>query len=136
VTPRVVLEQAFGHTVLAALLYWWLGYAESGIPQLLISLLCVALLIAGTLALAIRARRLLGGETQPERIRILIAALLLPGALAITYFLIWWIPPFEGITAQAVSMAVRWGVAYVLVLFAWLNLLQKTARAKAGMSQV
>jgi hypothetical protein len=131
-TSRLIVEQVLGHAALAALLYWWLGYAESGIPQLLLSLVCVVLLIAGTVFLAVRARGQLRATVPSAPVTTVIAVLLLPAALAVGYLLVWWVPQVEGFTAQALSMVARWGLAYLLVLLAWLNLLGKTPQHKSG----
>lgn len=51
-----------------------------------------------------------------------VAIAILLGGLCAANSLVWWIPAVGGLTAQAVSMGVRWGLAYAILLGAWLLL--------------
>jgi hypothetical protein len=62
---------------------------------------------------------------------LLYGVLFLAGAY-LPYQLIWWVPKFSGLYGQAVSMAVRFSIAYVLAVTAWLVLAAVTVRRERG----
>jgi hypothetical protein len=121
--PTLIAEQAIGYALLGAAFYWWLGFPESGIFALLLSLAAIALIAAGAVLLARHARACFPATASGSCVDGIVSLLLLLAALAAAYFLVWWIPGIESFRGQAASMAVRWGIAYLLVVIAWLNLL-------------
>ena len=116
---RPLLEQGAGLLALGVTAWLWLGIAESSLPMTLLSLVLLAALLAGLFFLARRGRR-----QQPVR-RPLAWLLGIP----VAWLLVHWVPTVEGFTLQAVSMVIRFTLAAVLTLFAWLTLLS-IARAR------
>ncbi len=133
--PGLIAGQAAGHAVLFGAFYWWLGFAESGSFALLLSLAALLLMAAGVVALARRARQQLAAAGPARPVDGVVAVLLFGAAVAIAYWLVGWVPEFEGFTTQAISMAVRWGTGYLLVVVAWLSLLAATSAGKPVESQ-
>ncbi|MEZ5351697.1 MAG: hypothetical protein R2762_03610 [Bryobacteraceae bacterium] len=133
--PGVIAESAIGYAALGAVFYWWLGFAETGGLALLLSVATVALLASGAVVLTRRARQRLASGERAGAMGGVISVLVLLAALAIAYWLVWWVPEFTGFTAQAASMAIRWGAGYLLVVLAWLNLLAATSEGKPLESQ-
>ncbi|MEZ5403312.1 MAG: hypothetical protein R2729_26770 [Bryobacteraceae bacterium] len=124
--PVLIAEQALGFAAIGGVFWWWLGFPESGTAALLLSIAALVLMIAGVVALVRRARAKLAGAPANGSDGI-VSLMLLIAALAAAYYLVWWVPDLTGFGAQAVSMAIRWGVAYLAVLLAWLNLLGATS---------
>lgn len=120
-SPRLLLEQALGLAAIGGLAYWWLGWPEGSVPQLLVSVLAIAIMLAGTVALALRGRSLVTGQRKLGAV----IGLVVCGIAAIA--LINWVPGVSGFRAQATSIALRFGAAYLLFVVAWVSLLALTS---------
>jgi hypothetical protein len=59
-----------------------------------------------------------------------VAFCLIVGTLA-PYKLVWWIPKFEGLSAQAASAGIRLGIAYLLAITGWFLLAAAVSRLSA-----
>jgi hypothetical protein len=110
--------------VLAALLTWiaafflWLGIPVATAWQVALQALSAAALVAFPVLLVVRLFRALGGAGL--RFSLLLALALCIAAvvgLYAPYKLIWWIPQVKSMTAQTVSMVVRFLVAGLLASF-------------------
>ena len=129
--PVAMLEQAAGLAVLGGLWYKWLGIAESSVSQLLLSVSTVFGMLAITLMLVARGRTRIAGPTGPT----LVALLLFAMSLAAAYYLVWWVPSVAGLRSQTISVALRFGVAFLLVVTFWANFLGSLARSGAPNTQ-
>ena len=135
--PRLIAEQLVCYAVLGYLAWLWLGMPVArwwNIAALAISAILwfVALCLAGRRA-AVALRRDSHKPPVPQRVA-LCTALGALGALA-SYTLINWVPALEGLTAQAVSFALRFGLAYFLLIFCWLLIASLTAGGKPVSTQ-
>ena len=130
--PRLLLSQTAGAAALALAKWWWLGYAESSVTQLVISALAALALAAGFVWLVVSAVRQLRQAPAP---RFMLEFLLFAASLYVAYRLVWWVPAFSSLVAQALSMAVRFGVAYLLVLTGWLSLLASISGGRPRSTQ-
>lgn len=127
--PIAVLEQMVGLAALGALWYWWLGIAESNISRSLMSLAAVFAMLAVLAATIARGRKRLSEPEAPGSAgQTLTALLLLAMSIAAAYFLIWWVPGIAGLRGQIVSVVLRFGLAFLLVVTFWANLLGSWGR--------
>lgn len=117
---RTLLEQGLGLIVLGALGWYWLGVPESSVGMTVVSLMVFLLLVAGLVLLARRGVR----QTVARRP---IAWLL---GIPVAWLLVKWVPTFEGFSMQAASMAVRFGLAFVLLLLGWVTALSLVGARK------
>ena len=129
--PVAMLEQAAGLAVLGGLWYKWLDIAESSISQLLLSAATVLAIIAIAWMLVKRGRSRISPSSGPA----LVALLLLAMSLAAAYYLVWWVPGVTGLRSQTISMVLRFGAAFVLVLTFWANFLGSLAGSGASNKQ-
>lgn len=118
--PRVLVEQVLGWGLLCGLLYWWLGLAESSISQLLLSAGGVLVILAVLVLLVGRIRRM--AAASPVRPALVPALVTLGGSILLAWWLVWWIPPVQGLRMQMISAALRFGVAYLLLVTFWVDL--------------
>jgi amino acid transporter len=121
---RVFGEQFAGLAALGALGYWWLGWPESNLAQLAVSAFVVAILLAGMVLLAVRARR---GLRATNRVMTIVAVAV---CLAAAYALVIWVPALTGFRAQAVSVVLRFGAAYLLLVTGWISFWAATSARK------
>jgi len=124
---RILAEQTAGWATLVVVTWWWLGLQESSWFWALISLCAVVLVIAGAALLAVRARRMVFSGEPRSLSRTAVGVIVFAASLALGYLLINWVPKIEGLAGQLASVILRFGLAYLLVLFAWLNLLRVTS---------
>ena len=110
---RTLLEQGLGLVVLGALGWYWLGVPESSAGMTVLSLVVFLLLVAG---LVLLARRGVKQATERRSVAWLLG-------IPVAWLLVKWVPAFEGFNMQAASMAVRFGLAFVLVLLGWVTAL-------------
>ena len=120
--PVAMLEQVAGLATVGGLWYWWLGVAESTIASFMLSIFVLLLMIVAAWLLIRRGRQRLGGESNSTG-QSLTALLLLAMSLAAAYYLIWWVPAISSLSGQTISVVLRFGVAFALVLTFWANLL-------------
>ncbi|MCC6588911.1 MAG: hypothetical protein IT168_19600 [Bryobacterales bacterium] len=118
---RTLLEQGLGLIVLGALAWYWLGVPESSAGTTVLSLVVFLALLAGILLLARRGVRQTVARWSP--------AWLL--GIPVAWLLVKWVPGFEGFTMQAASMVVRFAIAFVLLLLAWVTALSIVGSRKA-----
>ncbi len=126
--PVAMLEQAAGLAVLGGLWYNWLGIAESSISQLLLSAATVLAMIAIAWMLVKRGRTRIAPSAGPA----LVALLLFAMSLAAAYSLVWWVPGVSGLRSQTISVVLRFGAAFVLVVTFWANFLGSLSRSGAS----
>ena len=125
--PVAMLEQIVGLIALGGIWYWWLGIAESTISRTLLSVSVLLPMVAGFLFLVRRGRSRLA--RQPGSTGQSLAALLLMAmSLAAAYYLIWWVPGISSLRGQMVSMVLRFGAAFLLIITFWTNLLGSLSR--------
>ncbi len=122
--PRTLLEQSAGLGAAGALAYYWLGIAESGLWQTLLSAAAALAIVTAVTWLTLRARRQL--RADPSAGSIVMAHVIFAACAIAGYCLVWWIPAVEGFALQAASMAARFGLALFLILLGWLNLVAST----------
>ena len=128
--PRALTEQLLGFALLGVAVWWWLGLAESGLRNTLLSAAAVLFIVGGFVILCLRARNQLAAGSSP--VAVLAAfVLFIPCALA-GYWIVWWVPGFESFAMQALSMAARFAFAIFIVLASWLNLLASVGKANAA----
>lgn len=126
--PAAFAEQAAGLAALGAVWIWWLGIAESTAGRLLLSGAALLVLVAGFWLLVRRGRARLADPGQPgSPAQVFTALLLLAMSIGAAYFLIWWVPGFEGLRGQMVSLVLRFGAAFLLVALFWSNFLAALA---------
>jgi len=125
--PVAMLEQVVGLIALGGVWYWWLGIAESTIAKTLLSIVLFVLMLGGLWLLVRRGRARLA--SQPGSMGQSLAALLfLAMSLAAAYHLIWWVPEITGLRGQMVSVVLRFGAAFLLIVTFWTNLLGSLSR--------
>lgn len=129
--PVAMIEQTVGLVALGSLWYWWLGIAESTTLRLLLSATVLLAMLAALWLLVQRGRARVAGSAGPA----LVALLLFAMSLAAAYFLIWWVPAISGLRGQTVSMVIRFGTAFALVITFWANLLGSMARSVPSLSK-
>jgi len=110
---RTAIEQAIGLATLGALVWFWLGLAESSTLVLMGSVLLFFLIVAGLVLLVRRGLRQL---TQRWPIAWLLG-------VPVAWLLVTWVPGFQSFTGQAASLAVRFALAYLLLVAGWVTLL-------------
>jgi hypothetical protein len=122
---RTFIEQAIGLVALGALIWFWLGLAESSTLILMASVVLFLLIIAGVVLLARR-----GLQQLTERWHI---AWLL--GFPVAWLLVKWVPGLQSFTGQAASMAVRFALAYLLFVVGWVTLLSWIPFGKPASTQ-
>lgn len=122
---RTFIEQAIGLVALGALVWFWLGLAESSTLILMASVVLFLLIIAGVVLLARR-----GLQQLTERWHI---AWLL--GFPVAWLLVKWVPGLQSFTGQAASMVIRFAVAYLLFVVGWVTLLSWIPFGKPASTQ-
>jgi hypothetical protein len=122
---RTFLEQALGLFFLGILAWIWLGLSESSAALIVVSVLLFCLMLAGLGLLIYRGIR---GYTT----RLSYAWLL---GFPLAFFLVKWVPGMKALWTQAISMALRFGLAYLLFVAAWVTLLSLIPAGKPRSSQ-
>jgi len=112
-SPRTLIEQALGLGIAGIGLWWWLGWPEGSVFQLLISGAAILVILALLFVLGSRLRRVV---VTPHRPLSLVMAMVF--ALA-AYGVVHWVPVLTSLTAQMVSAAARFGIGYLLLVLAW-----------------
>ncbi len=110
---RTAIEQAIGLAALGALVWFWLGLAESSTLVLMGSAALSLLIVAG---LVLMVRRGLQQLTERWHIAWLLG-------VPVAWLLVHWVPGFQSFTGQAASLAIRFAVAYLLFVAGWVTLL-------------
>lgn len=113
--PRRWLEGLGLLLLWCALAWWWLSLPVASAADLALLVLVGLVAIAIPLWLLWRARML--WRNPQTGIAFLLA---LAAALIVPWLLVNWVPAFESFTMQAVSMVLRFGVAAVCFVGAWL----------------
>lgn len=122
---RIVFEQAAGLAALAALTWFWLGLSEASVLSLLGSVVVALAILAGLCFLIIRGL----AQASPRRH----PAWLL--GLPVAWLLVTWVPGFDSLAAQAVSMGIRWLAAYGFFVVFWVTLLSLIPLGKPRSTQ-
>ncbi len=122
---RPYLEQGIGLAALATLTWFWLGLSESSAALILVSALLLCLILAGLIFLIYRGLKRRAARQS--------YAWLLGFPLA--FFLVKWVPNFSSLWTQAISMAIRFALAYLLFVAALVTLLSLIPAGKPRSSQ-
>lgn len=113
--PRQWLEGLGLLLLWCALGWWWLSLPVASVTDLALLVLVGLVMIAIPLWLFWRARNV--WRNPQAAIAFLLA---LAAALILPWLLVNWVPAFESFAMQAVSVALRFGLAAVCFVGAWL----------------
>ncbi len=135
-SSRIFLEQSVGTAVVLALLYWWTGLPEGSVGELALSSLLLVASVGAFFWLALRAVRSMSASEAPGAMGIAIRAVGFALALVFAYWIVWWVPAFDSLAAQAASMVTRFTLGYLAAVAGWLGLLRAIPAGRPRSSQV
>jgi hypothetical protein len=118
----LIVEQALTYLLLAVLAYFWLGLPVGNWWQVALVFVSGLLWIAALLFSARRAIRQLRCQVPrlPSFQRTILSLLLAGAGIACMVVLLGWVPAVQGLAVQAISLAIRFGIAYAVLIGCWL----------------